>query len=153
MMASFASVHVSAANKTIIPWSVISLDPSQNSGELFRSVQTGKYTIIKTSTNLTAAVLESSGVSVGKDKSSLPLVNKELNTVDVCTAFGHFVKFPVTLSQPGVSSSLDVSKNAFEIMMCNQQRLSKPSLLDALVERTKKDKLSMTCCSWWSRKG
>ena len=61
MMASFASVHVSAANKTIVPWSVISLDPSQNFGELFRSVQAGKYAIIKTSTDLTAAVLESSG--------------------------------------------------------------------------------------------
>ena len=51
----FASVHVSAANKT---WSVI---PSQNFEELFRSVQAGKYAIIKISTNLTAAVLESSG--------------------------------------------------------------------------------------------
>ena len=58
MMASFASVHVSAANKTIVPWSVISLDPSQNFGELFWSVQAGKYAIIKTSTDLTAAVLK-----------------------------------------------------------------------------------------------
>ena len=58
MMASFASVHVSAANKTIVPWSVISLDPSHNFGELFWSVQTGKYAIIKTSTDLTAAVLK-----------------------------------------------------------------------------------------------
>ena len=33
-MASLASVHVSAANKTIVPWSVISLDPSQNFGGL-----------------------------------------------------------------------------------------------------------------------
>ena len=114
--ASFASVHVSAANKTIVPWSVISLDPSQNFGELFWSVQAGKYAIVKTSTDLTAAVLESSGVSVGKDKSSLSLIDKHLNTVDVCTAFGHFVKFTVILNKPGISSSLDVSKNAFEIM-------------------------------------
>ena len=48
----------------------------------------------------------------------------------------------VTLSNsPCVSSSLDVSKNAFEIMMHNQRRVSKPTLPDALVERTKKDKL------------
>ena len=64
MMASFASVNVSSANKTVVPWSVISLDPSQNFGELFRSVQAGKYAIIETSTDLSAAVLEfNSGVS------------------------------------------------------------------------------------------
>jgi len=140
-MASFASVHVSAANKTIVPWSVISLDPSQNFGKLFRSIQAGKYAIVKTSTDLAAAVLESSGVSVGKDKSSLSLVDKDLNTVYVCTTFGHYVKFTVTLNDPGVSSSLDVSRNAFEIMMQNQHCLSKPTLPDALVGRTKKDKL------------
>ena len=37
-IASFASVNVSSANKTIVPWSVVSLDPSQNFGELFESV-------------------------------------------------------------------------------------------------------------------
>ena len=42
-MASFASVHVSSANKTIVPWSVISLDTSQNFGELYRSIQAEKY--------------------------------------------------------------------------------------------------------------
>ena len=94
---------------------MISLDPSQNFGELFRSVQAGKYAIIKTSTDLSAAVLEfNSGVSVGKDKSSLSLVDKDLNTVDVCTAFGHFVKFAVTLNEPCVSSSLDVSTGQLE---------------------------------------
>ena len=64
-MASFASVHVSAANKTIVPWSVVSLDPSQNFEEVFRFVQAGKYAIFKTSSQLAAAVLESSGVTVG----------------------------------------------------------------------------------------
>ena len=47
-MASFASVHVSAANKTIVPWSMISLNASQKFGGLFGSVQAGKYAIIKT---------------------------------------------------------------------------------------------------------
>ena len=114
--------------------------PSQNFEELFQSVQAGKYAIIKTSADLSAAVLESSGVSVGKDRSSLSLVDKHLNTVDVCIAFGHFVKFTVIVNEPGVSSSLDVSKNAFEIMMQTQRCLSKPTLPDALVEQTK-DKL------------
>ena len=114
-MASFASVHVSSqssANKTIVPWSVISLDTSQNFGELYRSIQAGKYEIVRTSTDLAAAVLESNGVSVGKDKSSLSLVAKNLNTVAVCTAFGHYVKFTVTLKEPGVSSIMELTKNA-----------------------------------------
>ena len=152
-MASFASVRVSSISKTIVLWSVISLDPSQNFEELFRSVQAGKYTIVKTSTELAAAVLEPSGVSVGKDKSSLSLVDKDLNTVDVCTVFGHYVRFTVTLNEPGVSSSLDVSKNAFEIMMRNHRRLSKPTLPDVLLERTKRTNFLMTCCGWCSRKG
>ena len=49
-MASFASVHVSAANKTIVPWSVVSFDPTQTFGELFQSVQAGMYAVVKTST-------------------------------------------------------------------------------------------------------
>ena len=46
-----------AHNKTLLPWSVVSLDPSHNFGELFQSVQAGKYAIVKTSTELTAAIL------------------------------------------------------------------------------------------------
>ena len=65
-MASFASVHVSAANKTNVPWSVVSLDRSQNFEEIFGSVQVGKYAIFMTSNDLAAAaVLESIGVTVG----------------------------------------------------------------------------------------
>ena len=48
----------------LVPWSVVSLDPSQNFGELFESVPGA---IIKTSEDLSAAILESDGVSVGKD--------------------------------------------------------------------------------------
>ena len=41
---------------------------------------------------------------------SLSVVEKGLNNVDVCAAFGLFVKFTVSLGEPGVSSILDVSK-------------------------------------------
>jgi len=41
-MASFASVHVSATKKTIVPWSVVSLDPTQTFGELFSAYSSGK---------------------------------------------------------------------------------------------------------------
>ena len=81
-------------------------------------------------------------MSVGKDKSSLSLVDNDLNTVDVCTVFSHYVKFTMTLNEPGVRSSLDESKKVLEIIMQNQCRLSKPTLPGVLVvEQTKKDKL------------
>ena len=57
---------------------------------------------MKTSRELSAAVLVSGGVSVGKDKASLSLVEKD---VEVCTTFGQFVKFTVSLDEPGVSST------------------------------------------------
>ena len=70
-MASFACVHVSAVNKTIVLQSGIWLDSSQN----FEERNSEKS--IKISTDLTAAVLESSGMSVGKDRSSFPsLINE-----------------------------------------------------------------------------
>ena len=81
-------------------------------------------------------------MSVGKDKSSLSLIDNDLNTVDVCTVFSHYVKFTMTLNEPGVRSSLDESKKVLEIIMQNQCRLSKPTLPGVLVvEQTKKDKL------------
>ncbi len=75
-MASFASVNVSSANKTIVPWSVVCLDSSHNFVELFQSVQAGKFAVVKTSRELSAAVLGSDGVSVGKDKSCLSIVSR-----------------------------------------------------------------------------
>ena len=142
-MASFASIHVCSANSTVVTWSVVSLDPSQNFGELFSSVQAGKYAVVKASPELSAATLES--VYVGKDiKSSMSIVQRELNAVDVCNNFGSYIKFIVSIDQPGVTftrNDIHVAKNAFEIMMQSQRRISAPSLPDPIVERTKKDKL------------
>ena len=74
-MASFVSIQVSSANATLVPWSVVSLDPSQRFLDLFSSIQAGKFSIIRTSSELSAAVLES--VCIGSDKSNLSRVKKE----------------------------------------------------------------------------
>ena len=70
-MASFVSIQVSSANATLVPWSVVSLDPSQRFLDLFSSIQAGKFSIIRTSSELSAAVLES--VCIRSDKSNLLL--------------------------------------------------------------------------------
>ena len=139
-MASFASVQVRSGNATLVPWSVVCLDPSQTLEELFRLIKSGKFVIIKTSPELSLAVLQS--VCVGKDRSSQSLVQKELNAVDICTAFGLYIRFIVSLDEPKTSAE-DISRNAYEIMMQNQCCIcaQAPSLPDAVVERTKKDKL------------
>ena len=79
---------------------------------------------------------------VGKDRSSQSLVQKELNAVDICTAFGLYIRFIVSLDELETSAK-DISRNAFAIMMQNQRRTctQAPSLPDAVVEHSKKDKL------------
>ena len=116
-MASFASVQVRSGNATLVPWSVVCLDPSQTLEELLKFIKSGKFVIIKTSPELSLAVLQS--VCVGKDRSSQSLVQKELNAVDICTAFGLYIRFIVSLDEPKTSAE-DISRNAFEIMMQNQ---------------------------------
>ena len=58
-MASFVSIQVSSANATLVLWSVVSLDPSQRFLDLFSSIQAGKFSIIRTSSELSATVLKS----------------------------------------------------------------------------------------------
>ena len=144
-MASFSSVQVRSANATLVPWSVVCLDPSQTLEELFRSIKAGKFVIVKTSPELSLAVLQS--VCVGKDRSSQSLVQRELNVVDICTAFGLYIRFIVSLDEPKMSAE-DISRNAFAIMMQNQRCIcaQAPSLPDAVVEQTKKDKLCLKIC-------
>ena len=83
----------SPPSKTLVLWSIVSLDPTQNFVELFQSLQAWKLSIVKMTKELSAVVLGPSGVSV----------------------FGRFIKFTVSLDEPG--SILDVSKHVFEIMM------------------------------------
>ena len=100
----------------------MSLDPSQRFLDLFSSIQAGKFFIIRTSSELSAAVLES--VCIGLDKSNLSRVEKDLNVAEVCASFGHFVKFIVSVEKPGESSGVTVSRNAFAIMMRSQHSAS-----------------------------
>ena len=92
-MASFVSVHVYTAEKTLVPWTVLLLSPSETFEDLLTSVQAGCFSIVKMSNELSAALLTS--VFVGSDKSSLSSVQKNLTAADVISVFGHFVKFIV----------------------------------------------------------
>ena len=94
-MASFVSIQVSSANATLGPWSVVSLDPYQRFLDLFSSIQAGKYSIIRTSSELPAAVLES--VCIGSDKSNLSRVEKDLNVAEVCASFYFYFTFRFTI--------------------------------------------------------
>ena len=149
-MASYVSVLVAAANSTVVPWTIVSADPSDRFVDLFGSIQAGKFAIVKTSCDLSTAILES--VWIGREKSSLSHVDKTLNVSEVCISFGQFVKFVVSVGSSG-GSSLTVTKNAFTIMMCSQRRACQPSLPHLLSERTKKDRLFNDIVKMLDQKG
>ena len=126
-MASFVSVHVCTAEKTLVSWIVLSLSPSETFEDLLTSVQAGRFSIVKMSTELSAALLTS--VFVGSDKSSLSSVQKNLTAADVIGVFGLFVKFIVEpAGRPtGATNTVHVN-NAFEVMMQSQLTVSTPCL-------------------------
>ena len=58
-MASYVSVHVASANSTLVPWTIVSADPSDRFIDLFTSTQAGKFAIVKTSSDLSIAIFSS----------------------------------------------------------------------------------------------
>ena len=67
----------------------------------------------------------------------MSLVQKELVAADVSNAFGHFVKFIVTEDEPAaVRATTGVVKSALEVMMPGQRNVCKPSLPEAIGEKT-----------------
>ena len=57
-----------------------------------------------------------------------------MNVVQVCRTFGFFIKISVAQPEPP-------RQNAFDILMANQRKLSRPALPKYVEERTKRDKL------------
>ena len=92
-MASYVSVYVASANKTLVPWTIVTLDPVDRFVDLYQSIQAGKFSIVKTSSEISDASLES--VWIGKDKTQLSQVDKSMNVSEVCLSFGQFIKFVV----------------------------------------------------------
>ena len=61
-MASYVSIHVASANKTLVPWIIVTLDPVDRFVDLYQSIQAGKFSIVKTSSEISDASLESCSV-------------------------------------------------------------------------------------------
>ena len=61
-MASYVSVYVASANKTLVPWTIVTLDPVDRFVDLYQSIQAGKFSIVKTSSEISDASLESCSV-------------------------------------------------------------------------------------------
>ena len=117
---------MASANKTLVPWTIVTLDPVDRFVDLYQSIQVGKFSIVKTSSEISAASLES--VWIGKDKAQLSQVDKSLNVSEVCSSFGQFIKFVVLVDTGEGTSSLSVTKNAFVMMMNAQRTACQPSL-------------------------
>ena len=87
------SVHVISSNHCIVLWSVVTVEPTSSFDNLLSSLKAGKYSVVSPSEFLSQASLES--VSVGKEKSSMSVVGKDMNVSDVCHSFGSYVRLKV----------------------------------------------------------
>ena len=88
MAEQLVSVQVTSSNRCIVPWSVVTVDPSCSFDDLLGSLKAGKYSIVSPSEFLSRAIIEN--VSIGKDKQSMSIVGKDMNVSDVCRSFGSF---------------------------------------------------------------
>ena len=100
-MADLVSVSVVCPTHTIVPWSIVTVTkPGDKFCDLFQSLKAGVHPSVPTSRELCEVVIDT--VAVGRDKQSLSIVRAAINIMDVCQAFGNFVKFqviPVSIQQ------------------------------------------------------
>ena len=138
-MAKYCNVFVRESNRTLVPWSVVSVEPTVTFAGCFLDVKSGKFSNISTSLELSSSVLHS--VYIGQDKvTANSIVEKAVNVVSVCSVFGWHVKFIVSVPEQGESSSQHVFKNAFSIMMesqCCTCAQTLPEAIPSLIKRKK----------------
>ena len=93
MAEQLVSVQVVSSNRCIVPWSVVPVEPTSSFDHLLSSLKAGRYSVVSPSEFLSKVTLES--VSVGKDKSSMSVVGKDMNVSDVSRSFGSYVRLRV----------------------------------------------------------
>ena len=136
-MANYCNILVREANRTIVPWSVIPVEPTVNFSECFEEVKSGKFSNVITSVELSSCILRSA--FIGQDKATAnSAVEITVNVVSVCSVFGWHIKFIVSVPEQGESSSHDVLKNAFSIMMESQRRICAQTLPQPISEKIKR---------------
>ena len=123
-----------------------------NFSECFEEVKSGKFSNVVTSVELSSCILRS--VFIGQDKATAnSAVEITVNVVSVCSVFGWHIKFIVSVPEQGESSSHDVLKNAFSIMMESQRRICAQTLPQPISEKNKKDKLFNDLLQLANRRG
>ena len=94
-MANYYNVFVRATNRTIVPWTVVTVELSMSFKDLFIQIKSGIFSTISTSLELSSSMLNA--VYIGQDKSTAnSLVDGKVNILSVCTLFGWHVRFVVT---------------------------------------------------------
>ena len=154
-MANYCNVFIRATNRTIVPFNV---KPSIHFKELFIQIKSGVFSTISMSSELSSLVLDS--VYIRQDKATAnSTVDSKINAISVCSLFGWYVKFVVTVYEVGESSGSDTVnvsvnvRNAFTAMMEAQRRICAPALPEPIPEHNKKDKLYNDLLKLADRKG
>ena len=139
-MVNYCNILVRETIRTIVPWSVISVEPTVNFTECFLEVKSGKLSNVSTSLELSSSILRSAFVEQDKTTAN-STVELMVNIVSECSVFGWHIKFIVLVPEQGESCSHDVLKNAFSIMMESQHHICAQTLPQPIPERSKNDKL------------
>ena len=104
-------------NRTIVPWSIISVESTVNFAECFLEVKSGKFSNVSTSLELLSSILRSAFMGHHKTTAN-SAVEIMVNVVSVCSVFGWHIKFVVSVPEQGESSSHDVLKNRRPFQSC-----------------------------------
>uniref|UniRef100_A0A1X7SEY3 Uncharacterized protein n=1 Tax=Amphimedon queenslandica TaxID=400682 RepID=A0A1X7SEY3_AMPQE len=126
----YLSVSVSS-EVTLVPWSIIKQnDEALTFSALFSKIQTGSFTTIPCSQDLEDALLET--VYVGQSKDSFSTVEASHTVNSVCSMFGSFVKFVVTVDL------LECGLQSKQLRLESEPSNGLPAFLK---EKTRKDRL------------
>ena len=94
MARHLVSVTVVINNRCLVPWAVIPIEARDSFCDILDSIKEGKYGTIPPGLLLDRADHVET-VLVGKDKVSVSVASKEMNVIEVCEAFGSFIKLIV----------------------------------------------------------
>jgi len=136
----------------LVSWCIIeTLETDMSFLTLFYAIKQGKFGTIPSSSDLEAANLLQ--VAVGESQDTLMTTSPSLSVLNVCEAFGKFVKFTVEVdsesSTPGSNMSLinpassSNTLNAFQVMMAAQRKkqLGDNELPFVVVVKNNKDRM------------
>ena len=87
------SVHAISSNCCIVPWSMVTIEPTSSFDNLLSSLKAGKYSVVSPSEFCPKRAWKVH--LLGKSSRLMSVVGKDTNMSDVCHSFGSYVRLKV----------------------------------------------------------